>query len=87
MARRVVEALEEHGVPCWIAPRDIAPGDNYTQAILDALAAAPALVLVFSSAADTSPHVRRELEMAVGSDTAIVPVRLEAKDPSAALGY
>ena len=87
VARRVVDVLEQNGVPCWIAPRDIAPGDNYTQAILDALAAAPALVLVFSSAADTSPHVRRELEMAVGSDTAIVPVRLEAKDPSAALRY
>jgi predicted ATPase len=86
-ARRVAELLEEHGVQCWIAPRDIAPGDNYTQAILDALAAAPVLVLMFSAAADSSPHVRRELEMAVGSNTAIVPVRLEVMNPSAALRY
>ena len=69
MAQRAVEVLEAAGVPCWIAPRDIEAGENYTQAILDALEAAPAIVLVFSSATNDSPHVARELETAVGSGT------------------
>jgi hypothetical protein len=86
-AQRAVEALEAGGVGCWIAPRDIEPGENYTQAILDALDAAPAIVLVFSSATNESPHVSRELEVAVGAARRIVPVRLEAVEPTGSLRY
>ena len=87
VARRLVEVLEAAGVPCWIAPRDISPGSEYTQAILDGLAAAPALLLVFSRAANLSPHVRRELEVAVATDTRLFPLRLEDVEPSASLRY
>ena len=87
MAQRAVAALEAAGVPCWIAPRDIDAGENYTQAILDALDAARAIVLVFSSATNESPHVTRELETAVGSGRPIIPVRLEQVEPSASLRY
>ena len=86
-AQRVAAALERAGIECWIAPRDIAPGENYTQAILDALAAAPAVVLVFSETTNESPHVQRELETAVGSGTRIIPVRLQTVEPSPALRY
>ena len=87
MAQRVVAALEAAGVPCWIAPRDIDPGESYAQAILDGLDAAPAMVLVFSAATNESPHVTRELESAVGRGTPIVPVRLEEVEPSRDLRY
>jgi len=87
VAQRVVAALEAAGVPCWIAPRDIDAGENYTEAILAGLEAAPAVVLVFSSATNKSPHVARELEIAVGSGRRIVPVRLEAVEPSGSLRY
>jgi len=87
MAQRAVAALEAAGVHCWIAPRDIDAGENYTQAILDGLESAPAVVLVFSSATNASPHVARELEITVGSGRRIVPVRLEAVEPSGSLRY
>ena len=87
MAQRAVAALEAAGVPCWIAPRDIDAGENYTQAILEALDAARAIVLVFSSATNESPHVTRELETAVGIGRPIIPVRLEQVEPSASLRY
>src|SRR3954469_6907415 len=87
MAQRAVAVLEAAGVPCWIAPRDIEGGENYTQAILEALDAAPAIVLIFSAATNDSPHVTRELETAVGSDKRIIPVRLEDVEPSRALRY
>ena len=41
-------------------------GENYTQAILEALDAARAIVLVFSSATNESPHVSRELRSPSG---------------------
>jgi hypothetical protein len=86
-ARDVVRILEDADVACWIAPRDIQAGEGYTEAILQALTAAPALVLLFSAAADRSPHVVRELETAVGSGTRIVPVRLEQVEPSHTMRY
>ena len=87
LAREVVDVLESSGRPCWIAPRDIPPGSEFTSAILEALAAAPAVVLIFSGAANASPHVRRELETTVGQDTPLLPVRIEAVDPSPSLRY
>ncbi len=87
MAQRVVAALEAAGVPCWIAPRDIDPGESYAQAILDGLDAAPAMVLLFSAATNKSPHVMRELESAVSGGIPIVPVRLEQVEPSRDLRY
>jgi hypothetical protein len=87
MAQRAVAALEAAGLPCWIAPRDIDAGENYTRAILEALDAARAIVLVFSSATNESPHVARELETAVSSGRPIIPVRLERVEPSPSLRY
>jgi len=86
-AQRAVAALEAAGIACWIAPRDIEAGETYTQAILDGLDAAPAIILIFSSATNESPHVARELEAAVGSDRRIIPVRLEEVQPSRSLRY
>src|SRR3954466_16432399 len=74
-AQRAVAALEAAGIACWIAPRDIEAGETYTQAILDGLDAAPAIVLIFSSATNESPHVARELEAAVGSSRRGIPGR------------
>ena len=87
LARQVAERLETAGTPCWIAPRNIPAGADYTSAILDGLGAAPAVVLVFSAATNASPHVRRELETAVGQDTPLLPVRVEPVDPSPSLRY
>jgi TIR domain len=86
-AQRIAVVLEEADVPCWIAPRDIEPGETYTQAILEALAVAPVVILVFSSATNRSPHVVRELETSVGRDARILPVRVEDVAPSPSLKY
>jgi hypothetical protein len=70
-----------------MAPRDIAPGESWSSGILDAIAAAPAMVLVFSAATNESPHVGRELEEANGYGIAIVPVRFGPAEPSRTLRY
>lgn len=86
-AQRVVAALEAANVPCWIAPRDIEAGQNWAEAILAGIAAAPAMVLVFSAAANGSEHVPRELGVAVERGLPIIPVRLEQAAPSPRLLY
>jgi hypothetical protein len=64
VADAIVGTLERHGVACWIAPRDVKPGAVYADAIVRAIAAAPALVLVLSQNSVASSHVGKEIERA-----------------------
>ena len=33
-ALAVCKAIENRGIPCWISSRDVAPGENYQEAIV-----------------------------------------------------
>jgi|HubBroStandDraft_1064217.scaffolds.fasta_scaffold00245_15 sulfatase modifying factor 1 len=83
----VCAALEVHGISCWIAPRDIEPGAEWAESIIDAITDARCLVLVFSGHANTSPQIRREVERAVNKDIPIIPLRIEDVPPSKTLEY
>jgi hypothetical protein len=60
----IVEALEKHGLRCWIAPRDVTPGSHYADHIMSAISRAKVLVLVLSGSALASKHVGKEVERA-----------------------
>ena len=83
----IVAHLEHDGIPCWVAPRDVDPGCDWAAAIIDAIAEACVMVLVFSASANTSPQVRREVERAVNHGVAVLPVRVEDVLPSRSLEY
>jgi adenylate cyclase len=83
----VVAGLEAQAVRCWVAPRDISAGSEYGQEIVDAVKACRILVLIFSAQANSSPHVRREVERAVSARRAIVPFRIEDVMPTGAMEY
>jgi TIR domain len=87
VADAICAVLERRNVRCWIAPRDVAAGSDYASAIVDAIREAKVLVLVFSSHANDSPHVRREVERAVSNGIAILPFRIEDVLPSTSLEY
>jgi class 3 adenylate cyclase/tetratricopeptide (TPR) repeat protein len=86
-AEAVCRTLEAAGIPCWIAPRDVAPGVRYAQAIVDGIRAARAFVLVFSAAASASEQVEREVDRAVAGGLPILPLRIEDVVPSRSLEY
>jgi adenylate cyclase len=86
-ALAVLAGLEKQGIRCWIAPRDIPAGSEYGQQIVDALKACRVFVVVFSTSANASPHVRREVERAVSLDRTIVPFRVENVTPTGAMEY
>ena len=86
-ADAVCHALEADGVRCWIAPRDIAPGADWGEAILEGLTGAKVFVLVFSSNANASQQIKREVERAVNRGTPIIPFRIENVAPAASLEY
>jgi hypothetical protein len=80
-------AMEQAGVRCWIAPRDITPGTDWGEAIMDALDNCRAMVLIFSASANNSPQIRREMERAVNRGVPVLPVRIEDIVPTKALAY
>ena len=47
-ADAVVRALEQHKIACWIAPRDVTPGEFYADSIVRALNASRLLVVVLT---------------------------------------
>jgi hypothetical protein len=79
--------LEGAGIRCWIAPRDILPGRDWGESIIDAIAASRVMVLIFSDHANHSPQVRREVERAVNKGVVIVPFRIENVPVSKSLEY
>jgi adenylate cyclase len=86
-ALSVVEGLESRGIRCWVAPRDIPAGSEYGEEIIEAIRGCRILVLIFSAQANSSPHVRREVERAVSARRAILPFRVEDITPTGAMEY
>jgi eukaryotic-like serine/threonine-protein kinase len=84
-ADRLCRLIEDQGVRCWIAPRDILPGDNYGEAIVRALEGTSVTVLLLSSSSNSSVHVIHEVERAISKRKIVVPVRLERIIPDKAL--
>jgi len=77
--------LESKGIRCWIAPRDILPGQDYAAAIVHALTHARLFVLVFSARTNTSEHVKNEVEKVVSRGIPVIPFRIEDVIPDGAL--
>ncbi len=87
VADAACHALEARGVRCWIAPRDIPYGSEWSEQIVEAIDKAGALVLVFSSNANGSSQVKRELSNAADRGIPILPLRIEDVLPSKGFRY
>jgi formylglycine-generating enzyme required for sulfatase activity len=86
-ARRIVASLEASGIRCWLAERDIAPASSYPVAITEAVKHSSAVLLVLTEAANQSPHVAREVEMAFNARRPVLPLRIGGALPSSDLQY
>ena len=86
-ADAVCATLENKGIRCWIAPRDILPGVDWGGAIVDAINASRAMVLVYSAKANDSPQIKREVERAVHRGLSVIPFRIEDVPMSPTLEY
>lgn len=87
IADEVRALLEERGISCWIAPRDIPPGGKYGTAIVDAIADCTVVVLLLTDEANQSSAVENEIERAFGNQKTIIPIRLRDIKPSKGLEF
>jgi hypothetical protein len=79
--------LEAAGIRCWIAPRDVHPGMDWSECIIDAISACKVMVLIFSGHTNASQQIKREVERAVNRGVPIIPMRIENVLPSKSLEY
>jgi cell division septation protein DedD len=87
IAETICQALEARGHACWIAARDVHPGENFQEAIVRALRAARVMLLVFTSNANNSDEIKKELVLAGRHHVTVVPVRVEDVVPNDAFSY
>jgi hypothetical protein len=87
IADAICNYLESRQIRCWIAPRDILPGMQYQEAIIDAIDSSSVMVLVFSVDSNESTHVLTELNEAMSNKVIIIPFRVEDVQPSKSMKY
>ena len=87
IADAIVNRLEESGISCWYAPRNIEPGQEWVSAIRDALNAAKVFVLILTDESNGSRQVMNEVALAFNAAKTMVPVRLTNAEMNAELEY
>lgn len=73
----VCAALENAGLRCWIAPRDVQPGRSFAGEINRAIQHSKVMVLIFSAHSNNSEQVLREVQLGVNSHLHIIQFRIE----------
>lgn len=75
-ADAICHALEQSGIPCWIAPRDVRAGFDYPAEIMFGIENSKLMILIFSEESNSSPFVYAEVERAFSKSKMIIPYRL-----------
>jgi fructose-1,6-bisphosphatase/inositol monophosphatase family enzyme len=86
-AEHVCLSLEAEHHRCWIAPRDLIPGQDWSRALVEAINSVSVLVVVLSSQTSRSKHVQREVEQADRNGKVIIPICVEDFELSGQLAY
>ena len=87
VADAIVARLEQAGVRCWVAPRDVMPGTLFSEGIVRAIHTSRLMVVVVSSQANQSHNVIREVGCAVSSNVVVLPFRIEAFELNEAMSF
>ena len=76
LAHQLVEYLEQNGVRCWIAPRNIPSGRDYTDIIDVAIKGCNGIILIYSDHSAQSVWVKKEITLGVGHKKNIIPFKI-----------
>jgi uncharacterized protein (TIGR03067 family) len=79
--------LEQERIRCWIAPRDMTPGDEWGAGIIKGLNTSRVFVLIFSDHANASKQVRKEVERAISKELPVLAFRIQNVEPKDAMEF
>jgi TolB-like protein/Tfp pilus assembly protein PilF len=83
----VCSVLEQNGISCWMAPRDITPGLDFAEAIIDGIKSSKLFILLYTSSSNNSKQVIREVDRAVHLGLPVINFRIEDVPLSKQLEY
>ena len=86
-ARRVLAFVEERGFTCWISSRDVRPGRNYQESIVQAIEHTQLILFLFSENSNNTGEVKKELALGSSFGKPVIPLRLSPIKPNGALQY
>ena len=87
IADAICHKFEEENIRCWYAPRNIEPGVEWADAIINALDACQVMVLIFTEYSNDSTQVRREVDAAINFEKTIIPFKCTDTIPSGSMRY
>ena len=87
-ATALANALDEENLRVWLAARDITIGSNFAEEISRTISSADFLIVLLSPESLTSPHVKREVNLAITLGKKLLPILSdEASDIMSTLPY
>ncbi|MBQ6100448.1 MAG: toll/interleukin-1 receptor domain-containing protein [Methanobrevibacter sp.] len=87
IAEKICYALEQNGLTCWIAPRNISSGKSYIDEISKAIKTTKIVVLVFSKNSQESKYVNNEIKMAFTRNKPIISFNIDNSEPEGDMEY
>lgn len=87
IAEKACYVLEQNGLKCWIAPRNISSGKNYIDEIANAIKATKIVVLIFSKNSQASKYVNNEINMAFTRNKPIITFNIDNSMPEGYMEY
>lgn len=86
IAQKICSRLEENGISCWIAPRDISSGD-WAGSIMNGLSQADILIFIVGEYSISSPECLKELTEATHTCSYIISFKVDNTDLSPKMRY
>ncbi len=87
LAEKLYGYLMGQGLLCWMAPRSIAPGEEYGKAIIAGIEQAKVFVLLYSENSNQSQHVLREVERCVNKNIPLIAYKVGEVQPTKSMEY
>jgi len=75
---QLVAFIEKAGYACWLAPRNIEGGAEYSEVIEKAILGCKIFLIVFSEHSEKSPWVKSELNIAFSENKYLIPYKIDA---------
>ncbi len=87
IAGELAANLQQLGISCWIAPRDIPPGADWAESIMQGIEKADAFLILATGSSLSSSQVRRETEKASNLDLPVITALFQTGKPPGWLLY
>ena len=71
--------LQQNGIDCWMAPESISMGDDYSNAIPQAIETCELFLLILSAHSQKSNWVPKELDRAITFKKTIIPFQIDSE--------